>query len=44
MTGDTRYRAGTRSDSHMNVQLFKSADGDLFEGDMFPVLYNRLAQ
>jgi hypothetical protein len=42
MAGDTRYRAGTRSDDHMNVQLFKPKDGDIFEGSIFPVLYNRL--
>lgn len=42
MTGETRYRAGTRGDGHMNVELFKPSDGDLFDGSMFPVLYNRL--
>jgi ectoine hydroxylase-related dioxygenase (phytanoyl-CoA dioxygenase family) len=44
MTGDTRYRAGTPSDSHMNLQLYRPEDGALFEGEMFPVLYNRLNQ
>lgn len=42
MAGDTRYRAGTRADGHMNVQLFKPKDGDLFEGNIFPVLYDEL--
>jgi ectoine hydroxylase-related dioxygenase (phytanoyl-CoA dioxygenase family) len=42
MAGDTRYRAGTRADDHMNVQLFKPQDGDIFQGSMFPVLYNSL--
>lgn len=42
MAGDTRYRAGTPADGHMNVQLFKPNDGDIFEGSIFPVLYNRL--
>ncbi len=42
MTGDTRYKAGTRGDGHMNVELYSPADGDLFKGSMFPILYNRL--
>lgn len=44
MTGDTRYRAGTRGDSHMNVELYQLQDGAVFEGEMFPVLYNALTQ
>lgn len=39
MTGDTRYRAGTRGDGHMNVGLLGGQDGDLFAGDAFPELY-----
>lgn len=39
MTGDTRYRAGTKSDKHMNVALLGGQDNDRFEGDAFPVLY-----
>ncbi|MBN9391851.1 MAG: phytanoyl-CoA dioxygenase family protein [Chloroflexi bacterium] len=42
MAGDTRYKAGTPADEHMNVQLFKPKDGDIFAGSMFPVLYNKL--
>jgi ectoine hydroxylase-related dioxygenase (phytanoyl-CoA dioxygenase family) len=44
MTGTTRYRAGTRGDNHMNVELFKPKDGDVFEGSLFPVLYNRFSK
>lgn len=40
MTGNTRYRAGTRGDKHMNVELFNPKDGDVFEGSLFPVLYS----
>ena len=39
MTGNTRYRAGTPGDTHMNTQLLKPADGDLFVGEGFPTLY-----
>ncbi|WP_185602395.1 phytanoyl-CoA dioxygenase family protein [Paenibacillus sp. 598K] len=39
MTGETRYRAGTRGDNHMNVGLLGGKDGDLFEGPSFPELY-----
>ncbi len=39
MTGNTRYKAGSRSDRHMNVLLLQPKDGDLFAGDWFPVLY-----
>ncbi|MGG4034263.1 phytanoyl-CoA dioxygenase family protein [Paenibacillus cisolokensis] len=39
MTGDTRYRSGTPAEGHMNVKLLNGRDGDLFEGEPFPVLY-----
>ncbi|MFC3803659.1 phytanoyl-CoA dioxygenase family protein [Cohnella sp. GCM10012308] len=41
MTGDTRYKAGTRGDSHMNVGLLGGRDGDLFAGEAFPELFRR---
>ncbi len=41
MTGDTRYRAGTRGDGHMNVGLLGGADGDLFAGEAFPELFRK---
>lgn len=41
MTGDTRYKAGTKGDKHMNVSLLGGKDGDLFQGDHFPELYRR---
>ena len=39
MTGDTRYRAGSPSNGHMNVELLGGHNGDLFTGERFPVLY-----
>lgn len=39
MTGDTRYRSGSPSDGHMNVELLGGHNGDLFAGERFPVLY-----
>ncbi|MFB9276216.1 phytanoyl-CoA dioxygenase family protein [Cohnella cellulosilytica] len=39
MTGDTRYKAGTRGDGHMNVGLLGGRDGDLFAGENFPELF-----
>ncbi|WP_274364601.1 phytanoyl-CoA dioxygenase family protein [Paenibacillus thermotolerans] len=42
MTGDTRYRKGSRSEGHMNVQLLNGSDGDIFQGEPFPVLYSRI--
>lgn len=41
MTGDTRYRKGSRSEGHMNVQLLNGNDGDIFQGEHFPVLYDK---
>jgi ectoine hydroxylase-related dioxygenase (phytanoyl-CoA dioxygenase family) len=41
MTGDTRYRSGTKGDHHMNVSLLNGKDGDLFAGDWFPIVYQR---
>ncbi len=40
MTGDTRYKAGTKGEGHMNVSLLNGKDGDLFAGDWFPVVYS----
>lgn len=40
MTGDTRYRAGTSSDVHINVSILHGKDGDLFQGEGFPVVYD----
>ena len=39
MTGDTRYRADSSGEGHMNVGLLGGDDGDIFEGDAFPVLF-----
>ncbi|GGD73610.1 phytanoyl-CoA dioxygenase family protein [Paenibacillus nasutitermitis] len=39
MTGETRYKAGTKGDNHMNVAILGGKDGDLFAGAPFPVLY-----
>lgn len=41
MAGNTRYRAGTSSDNHMNVQLAKPRDGDIFTGEWFPLAYGK---
>lgn len=41
MAGETRYNAGTSSDGHMNVQLSKPKDGDIFKGEWFPVAYEK---
>lgn len=39
MTGDTRYRAGTAGEGHMNVGLLAGKDGDFFAGKSFPLLF-----
>ncbi|MFC5405352.1 phytanoyl-CoA dioxygenase family protein [Cohnella soli] len=39
MAGETKYKAGTSSDDHMNVGLMKPKDGDVFAGEWFPVTY-----
>ncbi len=42
MPGDTRYKAGTSGDNHMNVLLLKARgghDGDLFAGPDNPVIF-----
>lgn len=41
MAGETRYKAGTSSDHHMNVQLAKPKDGEPFTGKWFPVTYEK---
>jgi ectoine hydroxylase-related dioxygenase (phytanoyl-CoA dioxygenase family) len=41
MTGETRYKAGSPSDMHMNVGFLNGKDGDLFAGDAFPVLWQK---
>lgn len=40
MTGETRYKAGTRGDGHFNAGFMKGRDGELFDGEAFPVLYS----
>lgn len=39
MSGESRYRAGTKDDHHMNVRLFQPKDGERFVGDGLPLLY-----
>jgi ectoine hydroxylase-related dioxygenase (phytanoyl-CoA dioxygenase family) len=39
MDASCRYRKDTPSEEHMNVLLLHGQDGDLFQGDYFPVLY-----
>lgn len=39
MSGESRYKAGTKCDNHMNVRLFQPQDGELFVGEGLPVLY-----
>lgn len=44
MPGTARYVAGTSCDNHMNAILMREQgrkDGDLFEGNVWPVLYNK---
>lgn len=41
MAGDVRYRPGTPSDSHMNVELARPSPGQPFSGPWFPVLFER---
>ncbi|SEO67506.1 Phytanoyl-CoA dioxygenase (PhyH) [Paenibacillus sp. OV219] len=38
MTGDTRYRHTPKS-SHFNAQILNGNEGDLYEGDSWPILY-----
>lgn len=41
MADGTRYKAGTRGDNHMNVHLLGGKDGDVFQGEHFPLLYSK---
>lgn len=40
MAGPVRYKANSASEGHMNVKLLSGKDGDIFEGEHFPILYD----
>lgn len=39
MTGETRYAQSQKGDLHFNSRFMQGRDGELFDGDAFPVLY-----
>lgn len=43
MTGATRYAQSPKGDLHFNARFMQGRDGELFDGDAFPVLYRAAA-
>lgn len=41
MTGETRYAQSPKGDLHFNARFMNGRDGEIFDGDAFPVLYGK---
>ncbi|MBO2943320.1 phytanoyl-CoA dioxygenase family protein [Paenibacillus sp. F411] len=40
MTGDTTYRYSPKGDHHFNAQMMQGREGERFEGDAWPVMFD----
>ena len=39
MTGDTRYKYDPKGDAHFNARMMQGREGERFDGDAWPILY-----